>query len=182
MKKKLFPALLAAEAAALILPRFFSAQPEAALLSLAALPLDVYKRQGLGVAEAELHRGIALFFRGLLLGDHTGTGLDDGDRNDVAALIEDLGHAHFFADDCFLHLVVSSCFRLLVGAIGQRQHDPSVLLMTNRGGQLQLGGLQLYLNLNAGGKIEGHQSLDGLLVGVEDIDQSLVGPALELLA
>ena len=38
MKKKLFPALLAAEAAALILPRFFSAQPEAALLSLAALP------------------------------------------------------------------------------------------------------------------------------------------------
>lgn len=41
--------------------------------------------------------------------------------------------------------------------------------------------LQLYLNLNTSGKIQTHQSLDGLLVGVEDIDQTLVGSALELL-
>ena len=41
--------------------------------------------------------------------------------------------------------------------------------------------LQLYLNLNTSGEIQTHQSLDGLLVGVEDIDQSLVGSALELL-
>ena len=41
--------------------------------------------------------------------------------------------------------------------------------------------LQLYLNLNTSGKLQAHQSLDGLLVGVEDIDQSLVGSALELL-
>ena len=41
--------------------------------------------------------------------------------------------------------------------------------------------LQLYLNLNAGGKIQGHEGLDGLLAGVENIDQTLVGSALELL-
>ena len=41
--------------------------------------------------------------------------------------------------------------------------------------------LQLYLNLNTSGKIEAHEGLDGLLVGVEDIDQSLVGSALKLL-
>ena len=41
--------------------------------------------------------------------------------------------------------------------------------------------LQLYLNLNAGREIQAHQGLDGLLAGVEDIDQSLVGSALELL-
>jgi hypothetical protein len=41
--------------------------------------------------------------------------------------------------------------------------------------------LQLYLNLNASGEIQAHQSLNGLLIGVEDIDQTLVGSALELL-
>ena len=41
--------------------------------------------------------------------------------------------------------------------------------------------LQLYLNLNTSGKIQAAEGLDGLLVGVEDIDQSLVGSALELL-
>ena len=41
--------------------------------------------------------------------------------------------------------------------------------------------LQLYLNLNACGKIQAHEGLNGLLVGVENIDQSLVGSALELL-
>ena len=44
-----------------------------------------------------------------------------------------------------------------------------------------LGELQLYLNLNTSGKLQGHQGLDALLVGVENIDQSLVGAALELL-
>ena len=46
---------------------------------------------------------------------------------------------------------------------------------------LPLTRLQLYLNLNAGGEVQAHQSLDGLLAGVEDIDQSLVGSALKLL-
>ena len=41
--------------------------------------------------------------------------------------------------------------------------------------------LQLYLNFNASGKVEAHESFHSLLVGVENIDQSLVGPALELL-
>ena len=42
-------------------------------------------------------------------------------------------------------------------------------------------GLQLYLNFNASGKVEAHESFHSLLVGVENIDQSLVGSALELL-
>ena len=41
--------------------------------------------------------------------------------------------------------------------------------------------LQLYLNFNASGKVEAHESFHSLLVGVENIDQSFVGPALELL-
>ena len=62
------------------------------------------------------------------------------------------------------------------------QHDPSARCQTVRAAvRCCYGKLQLYLNLNAGGKIQAHQSLDGLLAGVEDIDQSLVGSALELL-
>ena len=41
--------------------------------------------------------------------------------------------------------------------------------------------LQLYLNFNASGKVEAHEGFHGLLVGVENIDQSLVCSALELL-
>ncbi len=41
--------------------------------------------------------------------------------------------------------------------------------------------LQLDLDLHAGGELESHQSLDGLGGGVGDVDQALVGAALELL-
>ena len=63
------------------------------------------------------------------------------------------------------------------------QHDPSVQL-TDCGGQAAIltGELQLYLNLNASRQVQGHEGLHSLLVGVEDIDQSLVGSALKLLA
>ena len=42
--------------------------------------------------------------KGLLLSDNAGACFHNGNRDNLAALIEDLGHAHFFADDCFLHL------------------------------------------------------------------------------
>ena len=42
--------------------------------------------------------------------------------------------------------------------------------------------LQLDLDLNAGGKLEGHKSLNSLLGGVHYVDQALVGAALKLLA
>ncbi len=41
--------------------------------------------------------------------------------------------------------------------------------------------LQLDLDLHAGGQIQSHQRLHGLGGGVGDVDQSLVGAALELL-
>ena len=57
----------------------------------------------LHVAKAKLDGGVAVGLNGLLLSDNAGACFHNGNRNDLAALIEDLGHAHFFADDCFLH-------------------------------------------------------------------------------
>ncbi len=62
----------------------------------------------LDILKAQLNRIVAVFFGGLLLRDDAGTCLDDSYRNDLAALIENLGHAHFFADDRFLHFHVIS--------------------------------------------------------------------------
>ena len=42
--------------------------------------------------------------------------------------------------------------------------------------------LQLELDLHTGGQIQGHQGLHGLGGGVGDVDQTLVGAALKLLA
>ena len=42
--------------------------------------------------------------------------------------------------------------------------------------------LQLDLDLNTGGQLQSHQSLNGLGIGLGDVDQSLVSAALELLA
>ena len=61
----------------------------------------------------ELNGLIALFFSGLLLDNDVGTGFNNGYRNDVARLIEDLRHADLFADDSFLHNYIPPV-RLLV--------------------------------------------------------------------
>ena len=50
---------------------------------------------------------VAVGLNGLLLGNDAGACFHDGHRDHLAALIEDLGHTHFFADDCFLHGLVS---------------------------------------------------------------------------
>ena len=42
--------------------------------------------------------------------------------------------------------------------------------------------LELDLDVDAGGELELHQRVDGLGRGVEDVDQPLVRPDLELLA
>ena len=69
--------------------------------------------QGLGhvfdgdVAEADLNRGVAVVLHGLLLDNHAGPRFDDGDRDDVALLVEDLRHADLLADDSFLHVYTS---------------------------------------------------------------------------
>ena len=44
-----------------------------------------------------------------------------------------------------------------------------------------MGVLQLNLNLHAGGELQGHQGLHSLGGGLGDVDEPLVGPALELL-
>ena len=66
----------------------------------------------LGLGELALRNGlitqlnglIAILLGGLLLHHSAGAGLDQGDGNHLASLIEDLGHADLFADDRFLHV------------------------------------------------------------------------------
>ena len=57
----------------------------------------------LDVCKAHLNGVIAFLLLGLELGHDAGTCLDDGDRDDLALSVEDLGHANLLADDCFLH-------------------------------------------------------------------------------
>ena len=59
------------------------------------------------VLKAQLHSRVAIFFIGLLLSDGAGSRFNHSDGDHVAGLIEDLGHAHFLADDCFLHVFYS---------------------------------------------------------------------------
>ena len=60
---------------------------------------------GAHFAVAHLNSLIAVRLNGLLLHDGAGAGLDDGDRNDLAVGVEQLGHAQLLADDTFLHCV-----------------------------------------------------------------------------
>ena len=61
-----------------------------------------------GVLKTQLNGIVAILLGGLLLHDGAGTGLNQGDGHHTASLIEDLGHADLFADDCFLHVRISS--------------------------------------------------------------------------
>ena len=56
---------------------------------------------------AELNGLVAFLLFGHLLHDHAGAGLNDGDGNDLAALVEDLRHADLLANDGFLHCISS---------------------------------------------------------------------------
>ena len=58
---------------------------------------------GLGRAETELHRFVAVRGRRLHLRDGAGAGLDDGDGDRGALGAENLGHAHFSAQHCAQH-------------------------------------------------------------------------------
>ena len=55
------------------------------------------------ILEAQLNRIVAFLFGSLLLNDRAGTRLNDSDGDHVAVLVKNLGHTHFFADDC-LHV------------------------------------------------------------------------------
>ena len=59
------------------------------------------------VLVTELHGFVAVFLRGLLLHHGAGARLDDGDRDHVAGLVEDLRHADLLADDGLFHLTSS---------------------------------------------------------------------------
>ena len=59
----------------------------------------------LDVLETELNGVVAVVLLGLELSDNTGAGFDDGDRDDLALSVEDLGHTDLLADDCFLHTI-----------------------------------------------------------------------------
>ena len=82
------------------------------LLNVAELGLG--ELLGRALVKAELDGIVAFLVSRLLLDDHAGAGLDNGHRNDLACLIEDLRHADLPADDGFLHLYF--LLRLLVEA------------------------------------------------------------------
>ncbi len=65
----------------------------------------------LDVLKAQLYGYVAVGLNGLLLSNDAGACFHYGNRNNLAGLIEDLGHTHFLADDCFLHFG----FLLLLG-------------------------------------------------------------------
>jgi len=69
--------------------------------------------------EAELDGLVAFLFLGHLLHDHARAGLDDGDRDDLARLVEDLRHADLLADYGFLHIF--SSFGYWLPRIGHAQ-------------------------------------------------------------
>ena len=52
-----------------------------------------------GFPEADLHRGIAIGVVVFELGDAAGAGLDQGDGDRFALLVEELGHAQFLPED-----------------------------------------------------------------------------------
>ena len=56
---------------------------------------------GGNLAEAQLNSLVAIALDGLLLHDGAGTSLDDGDGNDLAVRVEQLGHTDFLADNAF---------------------------------------------------------------------------------
>src|ERR1041384_4188165 len=65
---------------------------------LAVLALGLGQALRLLLAEADLHRRVPVLARCTLLHDRTRTGVDHGDRHELAALGEHLGHAELLAD------------------------------------------------------------------------------------
>ena len=59
------------------------------------------------IFKAYLNCVVSVCLNCLYLSYDFGTCFDNGYGNNVSVLIEDLGHAHFLADDCFLHDVFS---------------------------------------------------------------------------
>jgi len=76
------------------------------------------------VLKTELHGCVPVLVLRFLLHDDAGPGLDDGDRNDSAVIIEDLRHADLFPDDRLFH-TLSSLLRLLVDGQALRLIPPT---------------------------------------------------------
>ena len=86
--------------------------PLAGLLQMAQFRLG---ELALGhVLEAQLNGVVAVLLHGLLLHHSAGARLNDGDRDDVARLVEDLRHADLLADDGLFHV-----FSSLIKVIGR---------------------------------------------------------------
>ena len=59
------------------------------------------------LAVGDLDRVVTIALGGLDLDDATGSGLDDGDRNRLRIVVEDLRHAQLLAEDRF-HVLIST--------------------------------------------------------------------------
>src|ERR1043166_8913743 len=137
---------------------------EAALLEVTALRAgDAAVRDFLD--QSDLHGVVAVLVGGLLLYHEARTGLNDRHRDERAVLGEYLGHSDLLANDsfdCHLSSPWNRTSRLVCWA--------------------SLFAERLDLDVDARGKLEFHERVDGLRRRLEDVEQPLVRPHLELLA
>ena len=145
----------------------------------AQLPEEV-RRQSVIVKEKSpsMLLVVALFspdgrYDDLFLSNYAGASFNDGYRNHIALLIEDLGHADLLADDTFLHVSFTSYAGYWLAFAN----------MTSSAGwfKSKRQALELDFDFNAGREFKIHQSLNGFVGRSEDVDKSLMGAHFELL-
>jgi hypothetical protein len=130
----------------------FPQHTEGALEDFATWPRIAFDtRWAFLCAEPELHRCIVVARRSLRLHDGARTRLHDRHGHEAALAREDLGHADLLADD-------------------PAHHDRAAVPL-----------LQLDFDVDAGREVQLAESVDRLLCRLEDVEETLVRPELELL-
>ncbi len=117
------------------------------------------------LAVPKLHRLVTVAFQRFHLGDRAGAGLHHRDRDDAPVLGEDLGHAQLSSYDS---LQLSHLTTAL-----PRPWPHGALVSSVR--------LQLDLDIHPRWKVQPHQGIHRLGGWLQDIDEALVHPHLEML-
>ena len=112
------------------------------------------------LAEADLDGVVAVLLGGADLGHHVGAGRDHGHGDDAVVLVPGLGHAELGAQQ-----TLQVAFEVLYRFLNAHGGPQSLISMSTPAGQ-----------------VEAHQRVDRLRRGVNDVDETLVGAHLEVLA
>src|SRR5271154_2243016 len=120
--------------------------------------------------QTDLGGDVAVFGRGLVLGDHARPGLQHGSGMQVALVVEELRHADLFSQDSSY-----LCHFLLHSQLGQ-------WLLAGELRLLVLFTKRFDLDVDTRGEIKLHQRIHGLLRRLENVKQALVGANFKLLA